>query len=505
MLPNLEQNPKLPALVSSEVYTLVLDLDETLVHYFENEGLGSYDIRPGMHEFLERMNSLGYEVVIFTAATQDYADWVIDQIDPGRLIHHRLYRQHALPWGPIFVKDLSRLGRDLDRTLIIDNVQENFMLQPHNGIFISTWYEDPHDTALFALTPLLDELLATRAKVPEILEKYRDQIPTWAGFDQYSQLGVEYSEFDLGAEEGLMPTDSAGATPSYPGGPGGSYAAHPTEPPSAAMTPPNPAAAGGPLAPVLQQQQQHTMQPPSHAQLQQQSMQQQSMQQLQQQSMQQLQPSLQQHQSQQQMQQMQQQPQMQPQQQLHQQQQQMQVPGGGVEHRTERDVTREISVGEERRAPMTTTYPLAQQSSYTAAMATAEQPAMSMGGGAPAATSQYASRYQQPGTPPYLAQRPPGGYPQAQMQTSAAQHQEAQSAPKTQVVQRPQPQTQIQAAAGIPQGAPRAHMPAPAFSATGISGPYQAPPPSQGVPAAATMWGRAGLGPYQVAAPQRRR
>jgi len=202
MLPNLELNPKLPPCKAAGTYTLVLDLDETLVHYFEHDGMGNYDIRPGMHEFLERMSELGYELVIFTAATQDYADWVIDQIDPGRLIHYRLYRQHALPWGPIFVKDMSCLGRDLERTLIIDNVQENFMLQPNNGIFICTWYDDPHDTALFALTPLLDELIATRSKVPEILDKYRDQIPTWAGFDQYSQLGGDYSEFDMVQEDG---------------------------------------------------------------------------------------------------------------------------------------------------------------------------------------------------------------------------------------------------------------------------------------------------------------
>jgi Dullard-like phosphatase family protein len=190
MLPDLELNPTLPPCSFPDGYTLVLDLDETLIHYSELDGMGRYDIRPGMHEFVERMHSLGYEVVIFTAATQDYADWVIDQIDPEGLIHHRLYRQHALPWGPIFVKDLSRLGRDFDRTLIIDNVQENFMLQPHNGIFIMTWYDDPHDTALFGLTPLLDELITTRARVPEILNKYRDQIPSWAGFDE------QFEQFD---------------------------------------------------------------------------------------------------------------------------------------------------------------------------------------------------------------------------------------------------------------------------------------------------------------------
>eukprot|EP00929_Paragymnodinium_shiwhaense_P080325 TRINITY_DN41879_c0_g1_i2.p1 TRINITY_DN41879_c0_g1~~TRINITY_DN41879_c0_g1_i2.p1 ORF type:complete len:856 (-),score=158.25 TRINITY_DN41879_c0_g1_i2:188-2755(-) len=205
MLPDLEISPTLPAVLAPDTYTLVLDLDETLVHYSEVDGQGSYDIRPGMHEFLERTNQLGYELVIFTAATQDYADWVIDQIDPQRLIRYRLYRQHALPWGPIFVKDLSRLGRNLERTLIIDNVQENFMLQPHNGIFIATWYDDPNDTALSALTHLLDELINTRARVPVILDKYRDQIPAWAGFDTYSQgVGDYSSDFDLAQEDHHM-------------------------------------------------------------------------------------------------------------------------------------------------------------------------------------------------------------------------------------------------------------------------------------------------------------
>jgi Dullard-like phosphatase family protein len=195
MMADLDKVPKLPPLqpAAGEVYTLVLDLDETLVHYFEQNGLGNYGIRPGMFEFLQRMNELRYEIVIFTAATQDYADWVIDQIDPGNLIHYRLYRQHALPWGPLFAKDLRCLGRDLERTLIIDNVQENFMMQPNNGIFIATWYDDPQDQALYELVPLLEELITTRAKVPEILNKYRDQIPRWAGFERFwdSDGGLE--------------------------------------------------------------------------------------------------------------------------------------------------------------------------------------------------------------------------------------------------------------------------------------------------------------------------
>merc|ERR1740115_134733 len=102
------EGSKLPPSSDMDQYTLVLDLDETLVHYFELNGMGNYGIRPGMFEFLQKMSSIGYELVIFTAATQDYADWVLDQADPHGLIKHRLYRQHALPWGACCIKDLSR-------------------------------------------------------------------------------------------------------------------------------------------------------------------------------------------------------------------------------------------------------------------------------------------------------------------------------------------------------------------------------------------------------------
>jgi CTD small phosphatase-like protein 2 len=119
--------PYLPPVKDPNTYTLVLDLDETLVHYFEIGSEGHFLVRPGCDVFLKEMSQI-YEVVIFTAAMQDYADWVLDQIDKDKCISHRMYRQHALPYGPIFVKDLSRIGRDLSRTIIVDNVAENFQL-----------------------------------------------------------------------------------------------------------------------------------------------------------------------------------------------------------------------------------------------------------------------------------------------------------------------------------------------------------------------------------------
>ena len=53
---------------------------------------------------------------------------MLNQIDKEKRIKYRLYRQHASPKGPVFVKDLSRIGRDLAKTIIVDNVAENFQL-----------------------------------------------------------------------------------------------------------------------------------------------------------------------------------------------------------------------------------------------------------------------------------------------------------------------------------------------------------------------------------------
>lgn len=67
-----------------------------------------------------------YELIVFTAAMQDYADWVLDQLDTGGWVTHRLYRQHTCKTGHIYIKDLNLLGRELSTCVIVDNVALNF-------------------------------------------------------------------------------------------------------------------------------------------------------------------------------------------------------------------------------------------------------------------------------------------------------------------------------------------------------------------------------------------
>lgn len=67
-----------------------------------------------------------YELVIFTAGLKDYADWILNDLDRSGYISHRLYRDSTRCRHGVYIKDLSKLGRDLNKTIIIDNIEENF-------------------------------------------------------------------------------------------------------------------------------------------------------------------------------------------------------------------------------------------------------------------------------------------------------------------------------------------------------------------------------------------
>ena len=68
--------PYLPEITKEREYCLVLDLDETLVHYFEVGSEGTFLVRPGCDQLLTEMAEI-YEVVIFTAAMQDVSTFLI--------------------------------------------------------------------------------------------------------------------------------------------------------------------------------------------------------------------------------------------------------------------------------------------------------------------------------------------------------------------------------------------------------------------------------------------
>ena len=142
------KTPYLPP-IRNHTYSLVIDLDETLIHFDINN---SYvNIRPYANYFINTLSRY-YELIIFTAAIEEYADYIVERIDPEHHIEHKLYRRHTVSKGDRMIKDLNKIGREIDRVCIIDNNKENFSLQPENGIEVRTFIDDDNDDELILLT-----------------------------------------------------------------------------------------------------------------------------------------------------------------------------------------------------------------------------------------------------------------------------------------------------------------------------------------------------------------
>ncbi|KAK3325768.1 HAD-like domain-containing protein [Apodospora peruviana] len=169
--------------------TLILDLDETLIHSMSKGGRMStghmvevrlnttyvgvggqasigpqhpilYYVhkRPHCDEFLRRV-SRWFNLVVFTASVQEYADPVIDWLESDRKIFSaRYYRQHCTFRHGAFIKDLSSVEPDLSKVMILDNSPLSYMFHQDNAIPIQGWISDPTDGDLMYLIPFLEGL-----------------------------------------------------------------------------------------------------------------------------------------------------------------------------------------------------------------------------------------------------------------------------------------------------------------------------------------------------------
>ena len=179
-----------PALVpyirleNKKKYSLVIDLDETLIHFTVNNNAneeGVLKLRPGVFSFLEKVGKF-YEIILFTEASEAYTKLMMEAFNNNKnkkYFDYKLYRQHCIIVEQDFIKDLSRIGRPLDKTIIIDNIAQNFKMQKKNGILIKPFLgEDQNDQALIDLIPILINIARDEIDVKNGLMKYRDEILT---------------------------------------------------------------------------------------------------------------------------------------------------------------------------------------------------------------------------------------------------------------------------------------------------------------------------------------
>ncbi|KAJ0070695.1 hypothetical protein NL108_017747 [Boleophthalmus pectinirostris] len=191
-VPPTEQGPSeplLPRLHSSDSgkMCVVIDLDETLVHSsFKPVNKADFVIpveiegtihqvyvlkRPHVDQFLQRMGEL-FECVLFTASLSKYADPVSDLLDASGAFTSRLFREACVFHRGNYVKDLSRLGRDLSRVIIIDNSPVSYIFHPDNAVPVASWFDDVSDTELLDLIPFF-ERLSQEQEVYQTLKQQR--------------------------------------------------------------------------------------------------------------------------------------------------------------------------------------------------------------------------------------------------------------------------------------------------------------------------------------------
>ena len=164
----------------SKKFSLVLDLDETLISLDRDntkENKAILKFRPGLLDFLSKMKKF-YEIIVFTSATKEYADQIEDVIEQNeKYFEFRLYREHTLSFNNEFIKDISRIGRPLDKILIVDNMPQNYRMQKENGIGIKSFFgDDEEDDALEYLGIILIKIINNFDDVREGISEYKNEI-----------------------------------------------------------------------------------------------------------------------------------------------------------------------------------------------------------------------------------------------------------------------------------------------------------------------------------------
>jgi len=148
--------PPLPPPYFQPKYTLVIELPHVLVAPEWTYSTGyRFKKRPALAYFLDVVGYPNFEVVIYTTENHSTAHPLIDSIDTSQRIMYRLCREAHKYKGGHYIKDLSRLNRDLSKVILIDFDPNSFQLNPENVLRVPKWNGDMDDTTLVDLAELL--------------------------------------------------------------------------------------------------------------------------------------------------------------------------------------------------------------------------------------------------------------------------------------------------------------------------------------------------------------
>ncbi|XP_010534799.1 PREDICTED: mitochondrial import inner membrane translocase subunit TIM50-like [Tarenaya hassleriana] len=158
------------------VFTLVLDLNETLLYTDWNRDRGWRTFkRPGVDAFLEHLAKF-YEIVVYSDQMDMYVAPVCDRLDPNHYIRYRLARGATKYENGKHYRDLSKLNRDPKKIMYVSGLAFETSLQPENCVPIKPYKLEEDDTALLDLIPFLEYVARNSpADIRTVLASYERQ------------------------------------------------------------------------------------------------------------------------------------------------------------------------------------------------------------------------------------------------------------------------------------------------------------------------------------------
>lgn len=127
-----------------------------------------------------------FEIIVFTASHECYANAILDQLDPGKtIINHRIFRQHCIsyvndkfdtsaPDNTHLMKDFRIFAnRSPDNMIIVDNSPFAFCTTFENGIAIPPYYDDKSDDEMIHLLHYIRSLNAHPDVRPPLIKSFQ--------------------------------------------------------------------------------------------------------------------------------------------------------------------------------------------------------------------------------------------------------------------------------------------------------------------------------------------
>lgn len=168
----------------SKLKTVMIDLDETLVHAEPVRADTAYDhsfdmpncviglrLRPFLFDFLEQLYRK-FELVIYTASGETYAKKIRKIIDPeDKYFAGLLHRQNCVYFKSTYLKSTKAISnRDSKDIFIIENALYAFPFDHPNKILLTPFTDDNTDCELLkVLVFIREKLLGSKQELPKII------------------------------------------------------------------------------------------------------------------------------------------------------------------------------------------------------------------------------------------------------------------------------------------------------------------------------------------------